>query len=119
MSNYTIDGLRIDTVKHVEKPFWTSFCAAAGVYAVGEVYDGDYNYACPYQSVVDGVLNYPVYYPLLGAFQSTSGSMEGLMEMIENVKDACEDSTLLGTFSENHDLPRFASYTSDYSVSLF
>lgn len=118
VSNYSIDGLRIDTVKHVEKPFWSAFSTAAGVYAVGEVYDGDYTYTCPYQSVLDGVLNYPVYYPLVRAFQSTSGSIGDLVAMVEDVKDACADSTLLGLFSENHDLPRFASYTSDYSVGL-
>ena len=36
-----VDGLRIDTVKHVQKPFWPGFNTAAGVYCVGEVADGD------------------------------------------------------------------------------
>ncbi|KAJ5168960.1 uncharacterized protein N7482_004554 [Penicillium canariense] len=117
VSNYSIDGLRVDTVKHVQKDFWPGYNKAAGVYCVGEVFDGDADYTCPYQEVIDGVLNYPMYYPLLRAFQSTSGSMSDLYNMINTVKSTCSDSTLLGTFTENHDNPRFASYTNDMSLA--
>lgn len=57
----TVDGLRIDTVKHVQKSFWPGYNTAAGVYCVGEVFSGDPAYTCPYQSYLDGVLNYPMY----------------------------------------------------------
>ncbi|KGO56903.1 Alpha-amylase, fungi [Penicillium expansum] len=117
VSNYSIDGLRIDTVKHVQKDFWPGYNKAAGVYCVGEVFDGDVDYTCPYQEVMDGVLNYPIYYPLLKAFQSTSGSMTDLYNMINTVKSTCKDSTLLGTFLENHDNPRFASVTNDIALA--
>ena len=30
----------------------------------------------------------------------------------------CKDTTLLGSFSENHDQPRFASYTDDLTVGF-
>jgi alpha-amylase len=33
------------------------------------------------------------------------------------MKSACADTTLLGSFSENHDQPRFASKTSDISLA--
>ena len=33
------------------------------------------------------------------------------------MKSTCKDTTLLGSFSENHDVPRFASYTPDYSLA--
>ncbi|KAL4909110.1 hypothetical protein BDW74DRAFT_77705 [Aspergillus multicolor] len=115
VSNYSIDGLRVDTVKHVQKDFWRDFNDAAGVYAVGEIFDGNPSYTCAYQDVMDGVLNYPIYYPLLRAFSSTSGSISELANMIETVKYTCSDSTLLGNFIENHDNPRFASYTNDIS----
>lgn len=58
--NDEVDGLRIDTVKHVQKAFWPGYNKAAGVYCVGEVFDGDATYTCPYQEVMDGVLNYPM-----------------------------------------------------------
>lgn len=59
-NQYTVDGLRIDTVKHVQTDFWPGYNTAAGVYCVGEVLDGDADYTCPYQEVLDGVLNYPM-----------------------------------------------------------
>ena len=38
-SNYSIDGLRLDTVLQVEKGFWSSFRAAANdMYMVGEIF---------------------------------------------------------------------------------
>ncbi|KAJ5937057.1 hypothetical protein N7466_003507 [Penicillium verhagenii] len=115
VANYSIDGLRIDTVKHVQQSFWSDYNDAAGVYCVGEVDDGDPAYTCPYQDYLDGVLNYPVYYQLLYAFESSSGSISDLYNMIASVASDCADPTLLGNFIENHDNPRFAYYTSDYS----
>ena len=48
VKHYHIDGLRIDTVKHVRKDFWPSFAKASGVYTVGEVYHGDTAYVANY-----------------------------------------------------------------------
>jgi alpha-amylase len=45
---YDIDGLRIDTVKHVRKDFWPAFSTLSGVYTVGEVYHGDTAYVKDY-----------------------------------------------------------------------
>jgi alpha-amylase len=56
----SVDGLRVDTVKHVQKSFWPSFNKAAGVYSVGEIFDGNPAYTCDYQKYMDGVLNYPM-----------------------------------------------------------
>ncbi|KAJ5090238.1 hypothetical protein N7532_008922 [Penicillium argentinense] len=117
VSMYSIDGLRIDTVRHVQKSFWPAFNKAAGVYCIGEVFDGNTDYTCPYQEVIDGVLNYPIYYPLLRAFKSTDGSISSLYDMLNTVKSNCPDSTLMGTFVENHDNPRFASYADDISLA--
>ncbi len=58
-----VDGLRIDTVKHVEPDFWTIFNSASGIYNVGEVADGNVDYVCPYQNSMDGVLAYPTWVP--------------------------------------------------------
>lgn len=43
--------------------------------------------------------------------------MSDLYNMINTVKSTCKDSTLMGSFIENHDNPRFASYTSDMSLA--
>jgi alpha-amylase len=98
VSNYSIDGLRIDTVKHVDMDFWAGFNAAAGVYCTGEVLDTDASYVCPYQDNLDSLLNYPVYFPLISAFESNTGSMSALVTELNSVKSTCKDSTLLGSF---------------------
>jgi alpha-amylase len=41
VETYAVDGLRLDTAKHIRKSFWPGFVQAAGVYAIGEVLDGD------------------------------------------------------------------------------
>lgn len=55
-----VDGLRIDTAKHVRKSFWPGFGTAAGVFSTGEVLSGSIDYACNYQNYMDSVLNYPM-----------------------------------------------------------
>lgn len=60
VSNDAVDGLRLDTAKHVQKNFWPGYNEAAGVYCVGEVLSGDPKYTCPYQEYMDAVLNYPM-----------------------------------------------------------
>jgi alpha-amylase len=118
VKNYTIDGLRIDTAKHVNTGFWKPFLqAAGGIYAVGEVLNGDPKYVCPYQNYMPGVLNYPTYYTVTQAFQSTGGSISNLVNGVNSMKATCADTTLLGSFLENHDQPRFPSYTSDVSLT--
>jgi alpha-amylase len=59
--NTLVDGLRIDTTKHVRKSFWPGFSAAAGVFCTGEVLSSSPNYTCDYQNYLDSVLNYPMY----------------------------------------------------------
>jgi alpha-amylase len=58
VSDYSIDGLRIDSVMQTSKGLWAGFMAAAGVYAVGEVYIIDNDFVCSYQDYVPGVMNY-------------------------------------------------------------
>lgn len=48
VQKYSIDGLRIDTVKHIRKDFWPDFSKAAGVFALGEVLINDTDYAAQY-----------------------------------------------------------------------
>ena len=111
-----VDGLRIDSVKNVEKDFWPGFQSAAGIYIVGEVSDGDVDYACPYQQSLDAILNYPMYYQLTQFFQSPSATSGNLVNQIKYLNYKCKDSTLLGSFSENHDQARFPSITEDMSL---
>lgn len=58
VKEYSFDGVRIDTVKHVEKDFWPGFANAIGAYSIGEVFDGDPAYLAPYAKLMPGLLNY-------------------------------------------------------------
>ncbi|PQE33091.1 hypothetical protein CJF32_00007648 [Rutstroemia sp. NJR-2017a WRK4] len=123
VANYSIDGLRVDSAQQTGKAFFPSFQTAvltqtsAGVYIVGEIFNGDPNYVCPYQNYMNGMLNYPAYYWITQAFQSTSGSISNLVNGINQMKSTCSDTTLLGSFLENHDVARFPSYTSDAALT--
>ncbi|CZT18071.1 related to alpha-amylase A precursor [Ramularia collo-cygni] len=116
VSNYSIDGLRIDTAQQVNQGFWPGFqSAAGGIHTLGEVFNGNPDVMCPYQNSLYGLLNYGTYYWITQAFQSASGSIANLANGINQMKQTCKDTTLLGSFIENHDNPRFPSKTSDQS----
>lgn len=116
VSDYSIDGLRIDSAMEVHPNFWAAFQTAAGVYSLGEVYVADSDFVCGYQDYLPGVLNYAMYYPMTAAFSSTTGSMGDLANMIDTIK-SCPDASQLGTFSENHDITRFASLNGDMALA--
>lgn len=66
---------------------------------------------------MSGVFNYPAYYWITQAFQSTTGSISNLVNGINTMKSEALDTSLLGSFLENHDNPRFPSLTSDLSLA--
>ncbi|KAI9686306.1 MAG: hypothetical protein M1820_010662, partial [Bogoriella megaspora] len=120
LANYSIDGLRLDTVSEVNPQFWPGFVQAAkNSYMVGEVYDQNVTNVCSYQKTYDlpGVLNYPTYFPLTAAFQSPTGNMSALVSTIDAVKSTCGNPSLLGSFSENADVPRFAQLNGDLAAA--
>lgn len=99
VSNYSIDGLRLDGGANVEPGFFSSFVEKAGVFATAEVYLSNDTTACAWQDTVGSIINYPIYWPLTAAFQS-GGNFSDLTQMIGSVQSTCKDTTLLGTFSE-------------------
>ncbi|KAG7292338.1 hypothetical protein NEMBOFW57_002373 [Staphylotrichum longicolle] len=99
--------------KHVEGSFWPGFSSAAGVYLLGEVFNGDPLYVAPYQQYLDGVVDYPSYYWILRAFKSSSGSIGDLVSGLNTLRGAARDLSLYGSFLENHDVERFPSFTQD------
>ncbi|KAH0562159.1 hypothetical protein GP486_003145 [Trichoglossum hirsutum] len=120
VANYSIDGLRIDTVKHVQKGFWKGFNDAAGVYCLGEALHGDQTLGSPKAPLLfpHELMRQYRYYALLRAFTPPDGDMGELVRMMWEVQARCRDTSLLGTFSENHDQPRFPHFTSDMALQL-
>lgn len=115
MSNYSIDGLRIDAAKHVSPGFLRNFGDNVNTFMTGEVLEQDVDIICNYQSnYIGSVPNYPVYYAMLKAF--TLGNVSSLAHEVEVMKNSCPDVTALISFSENHDVARVASMVPDLAV---
>ncbi|KAJ6505398.1 GH13 alpha-amylase precursor [Mycena sanguinolenta] len=120
VAQYAIDGVRIDTVKHIRHDFWPGYAASAGVFTLGEVESGDPAYVASYLEVLDGVLDYPTYYKLIDAFASPAGNLSALSSA-PTVPSSSSSSTsarplLTASFLENHDQPRFPSLTPDIAL---
>lgn len=141
VQSYRVDGLRLDAAKHIRGDFWPAFCRSAGAFCMGEVYEQDVGRAALWQfnpsqptaasattggsgndSVgMDSVLNFPLYWNLVDAFGITgqSNGTEGKLDLtvlqtkMDVIKAGFADSTVLGTFLENHDVPRWAGISVD------
>jgi alpha-amylase len=115
VTEFSFDGIRIDTVKHVEHDFWPSFVKAAGVYAIGEVWDGSPSYVSSYASSGMSLLNYPIYFPMKNFYQQ-KGSAQAIVDMHSQIDAHFPDPTALGAFLDNHDNPRWLHQTPDASL---
>ena len=115
VGNYSIDGIRIDTVPEVNTGFWTDFNKYAGVYTVGEVFNGDPSYVSGFQGPLDATLDYPLYYAMRDVFGGQQ-SMYQLQSMLQECEQSFSDVSVLGTFLDNHDNPRFLSTQQDYTL---
>lgn len=117
VSTYGFDAIRIDTVKHVRQNFWPEFVSAAGVHAIGEVLDGDPAYIAAYQNnSMNSLFNYPLFYALDTAFNSTSESLSNIVTALSNNRKQFKATEKLGNFVSNHDNPRFESHVSDVAL---
>lgn len=117
-SKYGFDGYRVDTVPEVHPDFWSEFQAAAGAYCVGEVFNGDLTYVSNYQKYLNGVLSYPLYFSMINVFahQSSMNELQSLLGPSGSYWSAFKDVSLLGTFADNHDNPRFLYYQSNWTL---
>lgn len=117
VGNYSVDGLRIDTAKHIRKDFWPDFVSSAGVFTIAEVLEGDTNYVSPYTQVLDSVLDYPTYYPLFSGFTNTTGNLSAIASTVQAAQASYKNGEFMtGAFVENHDQPRIQSVTKDQAL---
>lgn len=117
VQEYDLDGLRIDAAKHVDVSFWPQFCNSAGVFCMGEVF-GDENVdpVAAYQGpdALASVLNFPMYTALQSAFFIPGdNNVSALVDVLEQSQAKFVDTTVLGNFIENHDVPRWRSKSVD------
>ncbi|KAL3421466.1 alpha-amylase [Phlyctema vagabunda] len=117
IKTYNIDGLRLDTTPQLDEGFLDVFQEAADTHILGEIFNGDPAYICPFQEHLTGILNYGSFFWIRQAFESTKGSISNLVKGVSTIQTACRDVTVMGTFSENHDNDRFPNLTPDFSLA--
>ncbi|KAJ6505806.1 alpha-amylase [Mycena vitilis] len=125
---YGVDGVRIDTVKHIRHDFWAGYTANAGVFTLGEVLSNNATYAASYLGAVDGVFDYPAWYCLTAAFASPNGDLAALAASpsltalasasasSSSASSSGANAPVTAAFLENHDQPRFPSFTTDVAL---
>ena len=86
VQKYGFDGIRIDTVPEVSKPFWSEYGSASGVFQMGEAFNGDPNYVGGYQGPLTAVFNYPMYYTIRDVFRS-GNSMYDIRNRLNDEKN--------------------------------
>jgi len=108
-----IDGMRLDTVKHVPRSFWTTWNHAIKTefpdfYLLGEVWSEHVSILERYRDVgIDGVTNYPLYEGLTSALSKT-GRVTDLANAIAR-DQSFSGSKISGIFVDNHDNSRLIS----------
>jgi alpha-amylase len=113
VDEFDFDGIRIDTVKHVPRPFWSKFTQGApGVFSIGEVLHGDPAYVGEYQNNMDSMLNFPLYFTIRDVFQNKA-SMWQFEVRYEQNRQYFRDASVLGNFVDNHDFKRFLNEQRD------
>lgn len=110
VQRYSIDGIRLDTARHVPQRHLERFQEAVNVFVTGEVLDGEVEYVAQYQRSMDSVLNYPLYFAINGVFAGNA-TFSTLQDVINRERASFLDTTVLGNFLDNHDQARFASKT--------
>ena len=110
VQKYNLDGIRIDTIMEVPKWFWDKFRASAGVFQIGEAFNGDPGYVADYQNHLDSVFNYPLYYTIKSSFCGSFRNLEGYFWNTRKIFPAVEYTA---TFVENHDNPRWLNECGD------
>jgi alpha-amylase len=106
VSTYGFDGIRIDTIPEVDKNFWKEYGTSAGVFQMGECFNGDPAYVGPYQNYVTGLFNYPMYYTISDVF-GNGKAMSSIQSRYDAEGSHFNDIDALGLFVDNHDNARF------------
>jgi alpha-amylase len=112
VTKYGFDGIRIDTIPEVPKDFWKEYGQSAGVFQMGECFNGFDGYVGDYQNYVSGLFNYPMYYSIRDVF-AYGKSMRTISNRWASNQKAFKDVDALGLFVDNHDNARFLNGNGD------
>ncbi len=118
IQRYKFDGIRLDTVPFIAKPFYRSIMSNVvkprlnDLYIVGEVFDGRMDYVASYANILGSTLDYPLYFTLKNVFANRD-SMFNIRSVIQASIEHYDDTGALGLFIDNHDNTRFLYSVSD------
>ncbi len=107
-----IDGYRLDAVKHVPADFWLEYSQAIrerypDFYLIGEVFDGNPANLGRYQRAgIHGMLDFPMYFAVRDMIRNGEPGTR-FNQTLLNSKQNYPNDDLMGTFIDNHDVPRF------------
>lgn len=117
-TRFAIDGIRMDTVKHVPLPFFRDWwipairAARPELYLVGEVFDGSpYVTQQPYLDAgFDALFDFRLRYALVDGL-AKQGDLDQVAQRVQEAWDTLgpQRALLRSTFIENHDVPRYAT----------
>ncbi|MGV8153979.1 MAG: alpha-amylase family glycosyl hydrolase [Alkaliphilus sp.] len=113
-----IDGMRLDTVKHVPKSFWEEFSREIkeeypDFFFLGEVWHDNHRYVAGYENIgLDSITNFPMYEGIRSAFVRF-GKTGRLVRAIKN-QSIFETPENHAIFIDNHDTTRFVSESFEY-----
>ena len=119
-----IDGLRMDTMKHVGDAFWTGKFFAAGspaspqeLWTVGEVFDGSVAKIDHYLDAVGSpsVFDFPLKFAIVDSL-ARGGSVRRIADVFAQ-DSQYSDPTRLSIFLDNHDVVRFTSEAEQAGVT--
>lgn len=112
-----IDGMRLDTVRHVPKTFWNEFANAIktahpNFYLLGEVWNENPTYLEQYHQLgIDGMTDYPLFKGIRSAF-TRFGKSDTLINAIIQRK-IYSNPDINGIFIDNHDNKRLVTYAGE------
>lgn len=108
-----IDGMRLDTVKHVPRDFWKEFVNSINeqypeFFFLGEVWSENVRYFKAYSETgITGMTNYPLYKGIITTFREY-GNTNNLKTSIREDSNFSNPG-MNGIFIDNHDNIRFPS----------
>lgn len=115
VTKYGFDGIRIDTIPEVPKSFWKEYAQSAGVFQMGECFNGNDAYVGDYQNYVTALFNYPMYYSIRDVWMY-GRTMRTIADRWSQNNQYFRDVDALGLFVDNHDNSRFLYTNGDHRL---
>lgn len=119
-----INGIRMDTMKHVEDAYWKQFFKAGGVadpakiWTVGEVLGGDVNFNKKFINDLGSpaLFDFPLQFAIREQLNTANGDLNRIASVFDQ-DNAYNDPNKLVTLVDNHDVRRFMSEAMESGVS--